>query len=208
MADSRIQNRAFDEMRKPALQRLEGKEPDMIAGRTGIPYDREKQVFSLESLGKEVEVYYPRYEITPKLNEWHHLLLLHYLDMADGTKPSGELMAFGDLPGGIARGGGFDRQSEAALGRELGNGQPAQVGRACETLGAEMKSSNADLCAVFQIFPFYPVTLKLWFADEDIPGSGRLFLDRNAAHLFSVEDAVTAGTLLLESLLREYRKLG
>ena len=92
MTDSRIQNRAFDEMRKSALQRLAGKDPGMIAENTGITYDREKNVFSLKSLGKEIEVHYPGYEITPELNEWHHLLLLHYLDMADGAELEGELM--------------------------------------------------------------------------------------------------------------------
>ena len=207
MTDSRIRNRAFDEMRKPALQRLEGKEPGMIAKNTGIPYDREKNVFSLKSLGKKIEIQYPCYEIRPELNEWHHLLLLHYLDMADGAEPEGEPMAFGDLPGGMARGGGFDRQSERTLSRELGNGNPAQVRKACGMLGGEIKPSNADLCAVFSVFPFYPLTLKLWFADEDIPGSGRMFLDKSAAHFLSVEDAVTAGTLLLEELIKEYRKL-
>lgn len=207
VTDSKIENRAFDEMRKPALQRLEGKDPGMIAENTGIAYDREKNVFSLKSLGKKIEVHYPRYEIKPKLNDWHHLLLLHYLDMADGAKLEGELMAFGDLPGGMARGGGFDRQSERTLSRELGNGIPLQIRKACEILGGEIKPSNADLCAVFFIFPCYPVTFKLWFADEDIPGSGRLFLDKSAAHFLSVEDAVTAGTLLLEELTGEYRKL-
>ena len=203
MTDSRIQNRAFDEMRKSALQRLAGKDPGMIAENTGITYDREKNVFSLKSLGKEIEVHYPGYEITPELNEWHHLLLLHYLDMADGAELEGELMTFGDLPGGMARGGGFDRQSERILGQRLENGDPAQVRKACEMLGGEIKPSNADLCAVFSIFPYYPVTFKLWFADEDIPGSGRLFLDKSAAHFLSVEDAVTAGTLLMESLTKE-----
>ena len=55
--------------------------------------------------------------------------------------------------------------------------------------------------------PLYPMTLKLWFADEEMPGSGRLLLDKSASHYLSVEDAVTAGELLLQKLSAQYRAI-
>ena len=116
-------------------------------------------------------------------------------------------MAFGDLPSGMVRGGGFDRQSERDLGLRLGHAPQAQVERACRALGGVLTPSNADVCAVFSLFPNYPITLKLWFADEEIPGSGRLFLDRSASHYLTVEDAVTAGSLLMEALFQELNAL-
>lgn len=202
------QHSAFQEMRKPALQRLQGKSAEEIAARTGISFDRKRQVFALSSLGADIQVSYPGYEIRPALDEWHQLLVLHYLDMADGTPLSGQLMAFGDLPGGMVRGGGFDRQSEGTLGTHLGNGPSERVERICRALGAVLIPSNADLCAVFSVFPRYPITLKLWFVDEDIPGSGRLFLDQSAGHYLTVEDAVTAGTLLLDALVAKTADAG
>lgn len=84
--------------------------------RTGMPFDRQRQVFSLFSLGQDIEIDYCDWNIRPVLDEWHQLLILHYLDMADGTPLSHQLMAFGDLPSGMVRGGGFDRQSERDLG--------------------------------------------------------------------------------------------
>ena len=51
------------------------------------------------------------------------------------------------------------------------------------------------------------MTLKLWFADEEMPGSGRLLLDKSASHYLSVEDAVTAGELLLQKLSAQYRAI-
>lgn len=207
MQENKGQNRAFQEMRKVALKRLEGKSAEEIAERTGIFYDQSQKMFVLNSLGQKIQIQYPKYEILPELNEWHHLLLLHYLDMADGVSLTEELMTFGNLPDGMVRGGGFDRQSERILSQRLGNGTADQIGKVCENLGGQMIPSNADLCMVFYFFPFYPITVKLWFADEEIPGSGRLLLDKSAGHYLSVEDAVTAGTLLLENLLREYENL-
>ena len=195
MMDIKSQNRAFEEMLKPALARLQGKDARVLAENTGIEYDKNQQIFFLESLGEKIQILYPQYEITPKLNDWHHLLILH------------QLMTFGELPGGMIRGGGFDRLSERTLSLQFGNCSPDLVQKACEALGAEIFASNADLSAVFHLFPFYPITLKLWFADEEIPGSGKLLLDRSASHFLSVEDAVTAGSLVLEGLLKKYKEL-
>lgn len=195
-------NRSFLEMRKPALERLRGRDPEELAFRTGIHFDGDRQAFSLSSLGMELQISYPSYEISPAVDDWHHLLILHYLDLADGAPLTHQLMAFGDQPGGMVRGGGFDRQSERDLGLRLGHCQLEQVEQACRALGAVLTPSNADLCAVFSLFPNYPIALKLWFADEDIPGSGRLFLDGSASHYLTVEDAVTAGSLLMEALFQ------
>lgn len=78
-------NRAFQEMRKSALDRLADRVPEELSARTGIPFDRQRQVFSLSSLGRNMEIDYPGYEIRPAVDDWHHLLILHYLDLADGT---------------------------------------------------------------------------------------------------------------------------
>ena len=142
--------------------------PEVLSARTGIPFDRQRQVFSLSSLGRDMEIDYPGYEIRPAVDDWHHLLILHYLDLADGTPLSHQLMTFGDLPSGMVRGGSFDRQSEQDLGLRLGHAPQAQVERACRALGGILTPSNADICAVFSLFPNYPITLKLWFADEEI----------------------------------------
>ena len=201
------QNRAFQEMLRPALDRLKGRDAEELAKNTQIKFDEEKKEFVLSSLGQGIRISYPEFEISPALDEWHHLVLLHYMDLADGTKISGELMTFGELPNGMVRGGGFDRQSERTLSLQLGNASLDKVQKACEKLGAKLTDSHADLCAVFYVFPLYPVTLNLWFADEEIPGSARLMLDKSAGHFLSVEDAVTIGTLIMELLLKTYREI-
>ena len=79
----------------------------------------------------------------------------------------------------------------------------------CTALGAKLEDSNADLCAVLPFLPQYPVTWKLWLAEEEdeIDGSGRLFLDGSADHYLSIEDAVTVGTIILDRLQRQYEAM-
>ena len=200
MEAQEVKNRAFAEMLQVARDRLAKAAVGEIAANTGIAFDAAAAEFRLSSLGREIRISYPGYEITPAISEWHQLVLLHYLDMADGAALSGRLIPFGELTHGFVRGGGFDRESERRIGQTLANRDPAQLRAACEALGASILASNADLCAVFPFLPRYPVTLKLWFADEELPGAGRMFLDGSADHYLSVEDAVTVGTLILEAL--------
>ena len=201
------ENRAFQEMRKAAVSCLAGRKAAELAARTGLNYDAGTGTFSLSSLGCAIRIHEADWKIAPELDQWHHLMLLHYLDTADGTPVTGELMRFGDLPGGMVRGGGFDRNSERILSDEWGGRPPEQVARACRALDGRIVATNADLCAVFDLFPLYPMTLKLWFADEEMPGSGRLLLDQSASHFLSVEDAVTAGELLLQKLSAQYQAM-
>ena len=200
MGVQEVKNRAFAEMLKVARDRLSGKRAEEIAANTGIPFDPAASEFRLSSLGRDIRIGYPGYAITPDVDPWHQLVLLHYLDMADGAAPQDRLIPFGELTHGFVRGGGFDRQSERRISQSLADQSPARLREACEGLGASMLPSNADLCAVFLFLPRYPVTLKLWFADEELPGNGRMFLDGSADHYLSVEDAVTVGTLILEEL--------
>ena len=82
-----------------------------------------------------------------------------------------------------------------------------EIQKACKNLGAEFSETKADLCAVFPVLPRYPVTLKIWFADDEFPTSGKLFLQDNADHYLSVEDAVTVGEILLQKLSGAFSSL-
>ena len=197
-----VENRAFLEMLKPAKERLKGRLAGEIAVNTQIEFWEKQQEFRLFSLGREITVSYPSYDVRPAWNDWYVLMLLHYMDMADGTPLSSGLITFGELREGMVRGAGFDWKCENVIRTVIGKKEPKKVRKVCETLGAELISSKADLCAIFNLFPRYPITLNIWFADEELDGSGRMFLNTTAEHYLSVEDAVTAGELILEELAR------
>lgn len=199
-------NRAFEEMRKVARGWLAGRDPREIANRTGFDFDEERSVFMLTSLGREVRLRWPDCEAEGGLAEWHELLLLHYMHLADGAAlPPGEWIGFAELRDGMVRGGGFDRDSAERLSRLLGERSPEEVERASRALGGETLESNADYSAVFPLFARFPVMLKLWFADDEFPASAKLLLSRGANHYLTVEDAVTAGEVLISALEAQLR---
>lgn len=193
-----MENRQFAGMLAAARARLARHAPKDIAQRAGVQYA--DGVFTVPTLGQCVRIRLPDCTPEPPLSPWHTLTLLHYLDLADGTALRGQTITFSQYPAGLARGGGMDRGVERIVRQSLGTLPPEELARRCRALGAQLKPSNADLCARFDFAPRWPVWLKIWAADEEFPASGRLFLDASAPHYLTIEDAVTVGSLILDAL--------
>mgnify|MGYP000082040845 FL=1 len=193
-----MENRQFERMLEAARSRLLRHVPEEISEKAGVRY--ENGAFWVRTLGRCVEVQWPDGKITPLVSKWHALTLLHYLDLADGTPLSGRTITFSQYKDGLVRGGGLDRNAELIVRRDLGVLPREELARRCETLGAELLPSNADFCARFDFAPRYPVWLKVWFADEEFPASGRLLVDESAPNYLTIEDAVTVGSLILDCL--------
>ena len=193
-----MENRQFERMLEAARSRLLRHVPEEISEKAGVRY--ENGVFWVRTLGRRVEIQWPAGKITPPVSKWHALTLLHYLDLADGTPLTGRTITFSQYKDGLVRGGGLDRNVELIVRRDLGVLPREELARRCETLGAELLPSNADFCARFDFAPRYPVWLKVWFADEEFPASGRLLVDESAPSYLTIEDAVTVGALILDEL--------
>ena len=193
-----MENRQFELMLEAARSRLLRHVPEEISEKAGVRY--ENGVFWVRTFGRCVEIQWPAGKITPPVSKWHALTLLHYLDLADGTPLTGRTITFSQYKDGLVRGGGLDRNTELIVRRDLGVLPREELARRCETLGAELLPSNADFCARFDFAPRYPVWLKVWFADEEFPASGRLLVDESAPSYLTIEDAVTVGSLILDCL--------
>ena len=202
------QSTAYERMMATAREWLAGKSPESLAANSGAQFDAARSVFTIRSFGEEVEIHYPDYSFSPEIDEWHQMSLLHYLNLADGTQPSGEWISLSMMASGMIRGGGFDKMFENLVRTKLGCLPAETVRVACEHMGMQVVGGNADLCVRHDFAPLFPVTMKLWFADpeDDLPGSGRMFVDRSADHFLTIEDTVTLCEYLIVGRLK--RELG
>ena len=200
-------NSAFQEMLTAAKGWLSGRSPEELAGLAGAEWKPEEKILSLQSLNQRLEVSTEDWSVRPQPEEWHHLILLHYLSIADGTPLSDEMITFGNLKDGLIRGTKFDRTADMALARFLKGREPEQIKEVCRFLGAGFRDSNADLCAVFPFLPRYLVAVKIWFADEEFPASGKMLVSASADHYLTIEDAVTAGEVMLGKLEEAWKGL-
>ena len=200
-------NRAFQEMLTAAKGWLSGRNPEELAKLAGAMWEPEAKLLKLQSLNQRLEVGTEDWSVRPQPEEWQHLILLHYLSIADGTPLSDEMITFGNLKDGLIRGTKFDRTADTALAGFLKGREPEQLKEVCRSLGAVFRDSNADLCAVFPFLPRYPVIVKMWFADEEFPASGKMLVSGSADHYLTIEDAVTVGEVMLGRLEETWRGL-
>ena len=195
-------NQMFSQMNLAALARLEGRDPRAIARNAGVYYDEEGRSFHIPTMGTDVVVSYPDYHFTPELPGWHSLVILHYLDLADGFPLTGKEIPFGQMKSGMVRGGGIDRRCELVI-QNLKNLNEDTLTEICKYIGGEPIPSNADAAFRVPFLPNFPVVLKIWLPDEDFPASGRLLLDSSADHYLTIEDAVTVAEILLERMTQK-----
>ncbi len=193
-------NRAFQQMLLSAKERICVHAPEEIAQKSGAVFHKDKSYFELQSLDQRIQIAFPECKFQPWIDEWQQLVILHYLDLADGTAVSPQMTSFGALKDGLIRGTKFDHDMERELGSFLDGMTQGQLCRICERLGAQFVEERADLCAVFPFLPRYPIWLKVWFADDEFGASGKLLVNRSADHYLTIEDAVTVGELLLSKL--------
>ena len=180
-----MENRQFEAMLAVAQERLAQHAPEDIAGKTGAQYADCPAV----GLHDSAAAFQMARADTAALSGSGGRCAL-----------SGQTITFSQYKDGLVRGGGLDRNAELIVRRDLGILPPEELERRCRLLGVEILPSNADFCARFDFAPRYPVWLKVWFADEEFPASGRLLLDESAPHYLTIEDAVTVGSLILDQL--------
>lgn len=193
-------NQTFEQMKRAALEWLANRNPHEIAEKAGINYDAEKQIFSFSSLGINLILTYPDYCIAPKVSEWHYLLILHYLHLADGTPFTGKEISFSQMKAGMIRGGGLDKKCEMSIS-SIKNLDEKKCEKICKNLGGERIQSKADITYRIPFFPRFPVIVNFWLPDEEFPASGRLLVDSNADHYLTIEDAVTVVDILIENMI-------
>lgn len=193
-------NKTYQNMLTAAKERLRDKDPFKIAQNAHIIYDEINAQYLVDSLGKKYVITYPDYECIEEIENWHHLVILHYMDLADGTELNGNLISFANLKDGMIRGTKFDRTVEVELQKNFKNKSEIRIETALKELGGNDKKSKADLCMKIPFLPMYPVTINIWFADDEYPTSGKLLLDKSADHYLTVEDAVTVGDLILSRI--------
>lgn len=148
------------------------------------------------------------------------IMLLHYLLQADGTPPSGDWVAFRELPDGLFYAASFSARVEAPLeaafgGRGAGGpgmaggpaaGGPANAGgldafrRAAATAGGEPFAA-ADSAFAFRALPLLRLAAMLWEGDDEFPVRAQIVFDASAGHCLPAEDLAGLGGLLARRLV-------
>lgn len=191
-----------------SLEIFRAKDPLQMAHHSGSVFDPERSVISLQSMGQPVEVQFPGGRINftgsghSPVWSWR-LLILNYLCRADNAPLSNQLISYRELENGHVFYPAFLRESIQPLAKKFSLEPAGNIKRAGLELAA-LFEEKADICAIFDFLPRFPVTVKIWLKDEEIPGSANILFDAAANHYLHTEDIAVVGNLVSYFWIKQY----
>lgn len=182
--------------------------PREISLKANVKYDEAAQVFIVPFLAEEYrikqsgEISHHADKEVPIANQ---ILILHYLNSAEGLPLSHQWISFKELPSGQIYINPFYNRAIRPLIMQFGE-DPEQLIAAGRALGGE-KSKFGDASVTIPVFPMVPVTYVLWAGDDEFPPSGTILFDASAPHYLPIEDYVVIAGLVVSELKKREQEL-
>ena len=132
------------------------------------------------------------------------LVILHYLEKADGSPIRREWIPFRDLPGGNVYQQAFRQQCLDPLTAAFGRGAEA-FRSSGQGLGG-VPGPMGDASFIFRALPRLPMACVLWLADEEQGAEANLLYDAVAPRYLPTEDLAALGRMLAFGLVRFQRR--
>ncbi len=190
--------------------RFSAGDPAQMAKNAGARLKDDGSTITLVSLGRGLQVHHPEGKVrfTDDLRrpvwQWR-LITLNYLSRADGTKPTGELVAFRQLQGGRAYAHAFADRTVSRLSGLIDQYSQDALRAALRQLDADW-AKLGDISAVLFFMPRFPITLSLYRGDDEMPSSANIVFDSSANHYLHTEDAAVAAGITVQQLCRAAQK--
>jgi hypothetical protein len=185
-----------------AIEEFARLNPESMADKAMVSYERDKSFFTVPFLGKEYRVYYPSGRVMycneqGEVPQAFQIVLLHYLAKCSNRMPEGSKVAFRELPSGSIYVGPFTNRSIKPLVSIFGS-NPNKLVEAAVKLGG-WKEDLGDVAVTVPVLPKIPITFVLWEGDDEFQPSGNVLFDVSASsHLHTEDYALLPGLAVWE----------
>ena len=123
------------------------------------------------------------------------ILILHYFTLSKGTPPTGILINYKQLPGGVSYFPAFSQRAINPFVKHFGQ-KPELLIELSVKLGG-YKADHGDVSVTIDAFNHVPITFALWKGDDEFPPNGGILFDANISDYLSTEDI----TVLCETIV-------
>lgn len=132
------------------------------------------------------------------------VLILHYLMGAIDPDPSGNWIAYREIPGASFYFSAFVKRAIDPLKAVFGQNIKGFIAAAGVLGGIDCGSGDAGY--EFRVFPKVPLRLILWEGDAEFGPEANILFDDSAGRMLSAEDAAWLAGMLVYSLLALARR--
>lgn len=196
----------YEQALKIGLEIFERKDPGRVAEKAGAALVGRSII--LRHLDREIALNVDTRRFSFKQTDeeapiWMAILIIHYLNNADGKHPTGRLKHFREFKEGHFYEPAFNRRTKDILVSVFGNDPEAMI-----SAGKQLKGKildTGDAAVELSYFPCLPITCIMWKGDEEFPAEASVLFDETADAFFSAEDMAVAGQMAVLELLKASR---
>lgn len=190
--------------RKLAIEALSQTPVEELLARSGFKPSAEN-AFQVPFLDRLYRVSYPQFEFSEQAASakeiplQEQVLILHYMMATSMPLPTGQWIAYREIPGAAFYFGAFVKRAVEPLKKVFGENL-AGFSRAAQKLQPK-EIENGDAGFEFRVLPAVPLQLILWAADDEFPAEANILFDQNIGRILGPEDAAWLASLLVYRLM-------
>jgi hypothetical protein len=187
-----------------AVQNLSAESFDAIARRTEFSVP-EPNVFRVPFLDRVYTIYFPDFDFSDEQDGekdvpiQEQILILHYMLAQDVPAPTGNWVAYREIPGAAFYFSAFVKRAVDPLKKTFGHNAAGLV-RASAQLGGKA-AEPGDAAFEFGLFPHVRLRLILWEGDPEFSPEATILFDEAIAKIFSPEDIAWLAGMLVYRLI-------
>jgi len=132
------------------------------------------------------------------INLSNQILIFHYLNGVKDIPCKNKLISFKEIPSGEFYYPAFARRSIEPLLKTF-----SKIKSIAEGLGGKPVAIGDEGIKI-SVFPRVPVTLVLWFADEEFPPDLQILFDASITEFLSTEDIAVLGQEVMIRMIKSY----
>jgi hypothetical protein len=178
----------------------------VLCRRSGATVETEAghTVIRLDYMGQPCLVTLPDVEVVATagnpLTQRDRLIILHYLNTADGSPLTDRLITFKELPEGAVYFPTYVKRTVKPLLDKFAD-RPRSLLAAAASIGG-VKADTGDFSFRLNALPRVPLTVTLWLGDEELPPEGNIPFDSSITGYLPTEDITVLCEILAWKLVR------
>lgn len=186
-------------------------DPMEVSSRTGIPYDKEKQFFTIRMMQKSYRICWPDFAVTKEDEEDAQyaaletetaakIFVIRFLQRGVASQPSGKYLTYREVPWGEVYFRQFQGRCMMRLAFSYGS-RLDQFKEKMEKAGAK-ELGIGDAAYEFEFINNHYVQFILWAGDDEFPPSSQILFSDNFPLSFEAEDLAVVGDISIGTLKR------
>ena len=190
--------------RKLAIAKVTATPFEEILSRSGYVSSSE-QTFTIPFLNRTYHVTYPDFTFTDAENRdseapiQEQVLILHYLSSQSPPKPTGNWVAYREIPGAGFYFSAFVKRAIDPLKKTFGYKTKAIDSAAGQLKATPIEAGDAG----FELFvmPLVPIRMIIWEGDEEFEPEANILFDQKIGKILSPEDIAWLAGMIVYRLM-------